>query len=71
MIQVYLVTSLIFAYIIMIDLENLRHTPNKTDLKTRKKINEKILELEKDLKFCIFWPWLLIKKARHEYQARK
>jgi len=71
MIQLYFITSLIFAYIIMIDLENLRYTLNKTDLKSRKKINEKILELEKDLNFSIFWPWLLIKKARHEYQSRK
>jgi acid phosphatase family membrane protein YuiD len=71
MIQLYFAISLVFAYIIMIDLENLRHTTNKTNLKDRKKINEKILELEKDLNIFIFWPWLLIKKARHEYQARK
>ena len=43
MIQLYFVTSLIFAYVIMIDLENLRHTTSKADLKSRKKINKKIL----------------------------
>jgi acid phosphatase family membrane protein YuiD len=71
MLVLYFGIAIIFAYIIMIDLENLRHTPAKTDLKARKKINEKIIELEKDLNLFLLWPWLLIKKARHEYKARK
>ena len=71
MLALYFGIAIIFAYIIMIDLENLRHTPAKTDLKARKKINEKIIELEKDLNLFLLWPWLLIKKVRHEYKARK
>lgn len=71
MINIYIVISLTYAYIIMTDLENLRHTPTKTDLKLRNKTNAKIKELERDLNFFFIWPWLLIKKIRNEYYARK
>ena len=71
MIEMYCMTSLIYAYIIMTNLENLRHTPLKTDVKSRNKANEKIKELEKDLNMSLLWPWLLIKKIKNEYYARK
>ena len=71
MIEAYLTVAVIFAYIIMTDLDNLRHTPKKIDLKTREKINNKIFELEKDLNFFLLWPWLLAKKIKNEYYARK
>jgi len=71
MIELYLITSSIYAYIIMTNLENLRHTPIKADVKARNKANEKIKELEKDLLKSLLWPWLLIKKIRNEYYARK
>ena len=71
MIEAYLAVAVIFAYIIMTDLENLRHTPKKVDLKTRDKINNKIFELERDLKLFLIWPWLLAKKIKNEYNARK
>ena len=71
MIEIYVATSLIYAYVIMTNLENLRHTPTRTDLKLRNKINFKIKELESDLNLFILWPWLLIKKIKNEYNARK
>ena len=71
MINIYIAVSITYAYIIMTDLENLRHTPTKTDLKSRNKTVAKIKELEKDLNLFLVWPWLLIKKIRNEYHARK
>ncbi len=71
MINLYILASLTYAYIIMTNLENLRHTPIKTDLKTRNKTNAKIKELEGDLNLFFLWPWLLIKKIKNEYNARK
>ena len=71
MIEIYVATSLIYAYVIMTNLENLRHTPTRTDLKLRNKINFKIKELERDLNLFLLWPWLLIKKIKNEYNARK
>jgi hypothetical protein len=71
MIEIYGITSIIFAYIIMTDLENLRHTPVKTDLKLRNKTNAKIKELEKELNLFLLWPWLLVKKIKNEYSVRK
>jgi hypothetical protein len=71
MISVYVSISLTYAYIIMINLENLRHTPTKTDPKSRNKTHAKIKELEKDLNLFFLWPWLLIKKIKNEYYARK
>ena len=55
MINIYIAVSITYAYIIMTDLENLRHTPTKTDLKSRNKTVAKIKELEKDLNlfFCM------------------
>ena len=70
-IELYLGITLVYAYVIMTDLENLRYTPTRTDLKARSKINEKIKELESDLNLSLIWPWLLIKKAKNEYNARK
>ena len=66
MINIYIAVSITYAYIIMTDLENLRHTPTKTDLKSRNKTVAKIKELEKDLNLFFVWPWLLIKKIRNE-----
>lgn len=71
MIEMYIVTSLTYAYVIMTDLENLRHTPVKTDVKSRRSVNKKIEELEGDLKYFILWPYLLAKKIKNEYQSRK
>ena len=71
MIELYFALSIVFAYTIMTDLENLRHTPTKTDLKTRNKTQAKIKELEKDLSLFLVWPWLLAKKIRNEYKSRK
>jgi len=71
MISAYVVISLTYAYIIMTDLENLRRASTKTDLKSRNKTHSKIKELEKDLKLFCLWPWLLIKKIKNEYYARK
>ena len=71
MIELYFALSIVFAYTIMTDLENLRHTPTKTDLKTRNKTQAKIKELEKDLNLFLAWPWLLAKKIRNEYKSRK
>lgn len=71
MIELYFSLSIVFAYTIMTDLENLRHTPTKTDLKTRNKTQAKIKELEKDLNLFLVWPWLLAKKIRNEYKSRK
>ena len=71
MIEIYLALSVVFAYVLMTDLENLRHTPKKLDLKTREKVNKKIVELEKDLNLFLIWPWLLVKKIKNEYNARK
>ena len=75
MIQTYLALyfaiSITFAYIIMTDLENLRHTPKKLDLKSREKVNVKIQELKGDLKLFLLWPWLLAKKIKNENNARK
>jgi hypothetical protein len=71
MVPAYIIISIIFAYIIMTDLENLRHTPIKTDLKLRKKTNAKIKELEKELNLFLLWPWLLVKKIKNEYIVRK
>ena len=71
MIELYILTSLTYAYIIMTDLENLRHTPTKSNLKLRDKVHEKIKELESDLKMFPLWPYLLIKKIKNEYQSRK
>ena len=71
MINIYIAVSITYAYIIMTDLENLRHTPTKTDLKSRNKTVAKIKELEKDLNLFFVWPWLLIKKIRNEYHTRK
>ena len=71
MIELYLSIAFTFAYIIMTDLENLRHTPKKLDLKSREKVNVKIQELKGDLKLFLFWPWLLVKKIKNEYYARK
>lgn len=71
MIEAYLTVAVVFAYIIMTDLENLRHTPKKVDLKTRDKINNKIFELERELNLFLVWPWLLVKKIKNEYNARK
>ena len=71
MIELYVATSIIYAYIIMSNLENLRYTPTKTDLKTRNKTNAKIKEMEKDLNLFLLWPWLLVKKIKNEYNARK
>ena len=71
MIELYIGISLTYAYIIMLNLENLRHTPVKSDLKSRSKTNSKIKELENDLNLFLFWPWLLIKKAKNEYKSRK
>ena len=71
MIELYVVTSFIFAYIIMTDLDNLRHTPTTTNLKTRNKANQKIKDLEKELNLFLFWPWLLIKRIKNEYDTRK
>ncbi len=71
MIELYFSLAIVFAYTIMTDLENLRHTPLKQDLKTRNKTQNKIKDLERDLNLFLLWPWLLIKKIRNEYQARK
>lgn len=71
MIELYFAIAIVFAYTIMTDLENLRHTPVKTDLKTRSKTQAKIKELEKDLNLFLVWPWLLAKKIKNEYQSRK
>lgn len=70
MIELYLAVSFVFAYITMSNLENLRTMPKK-DIKSRGKFNEKIKDLEEDLNLFFFWPWLLFKKIRNEYNARK
>lgn len=71
MIELYFALAIVFAYTIMTDLENLRHTPVKKDLKTRNKTQAKIKELEKDLNLFLIWPWLLVKKITNEYKSRK
>lgn len=70
MLEIYLTTTLIFAYMTMSNLESLRIMPRK-DVKSRGQFNKRINELEKDLIFSIFWPWLFLKKIRNEYKARK
>ena len=70
-VELYLGIALVYAYVIMTDLENLRHTPTRTDLKARSKINEKIEDLKSDLNLFLIWPWLLVKKVKNEYNARK
>ena len=70
MIELYFGISITFAYVIMANLENLRHMPKK-DIKSREKLNKKIIEQEEDLKFFLLWPWLIIKKTKNEFISRK
>tara|TARA_B100000035_G_C20756256_1_gene446279 strand:- start:165 stop:380 length:216 start_codon:yes stop_codon:yes gene_type:complete len=71
MIELYFALAIVFAYTIMTDLENLRNSSTKSDLKSRNKTQAKIRKLEKDLKLFLLWPWLLIKKTINEYKSRK
>lgn len=71
MIELYVTISFIYAYIIMSNLENLRHTPTKTDLKTRNKVSKKIKSLESDLNLFLVWPLLLILKFKNEIEFRR
>lgn len=71
MIELYFALAIVFAYITMSDLENLRNTSTKSDPKSRNKTRAKIKKLEKDLKLFLLWPWLLIRKTINEYKSRK
>ena len=71
MIELYIGLIIVFAHVTLTNLENLRHTSTKRDPQLRQKINLKISELEKELYLSIVWPYLLIKKAKNEYQSRK
>lgn len=68
---IYITITITIAYTNMINLENLRYSSSKIDMKSRSKLNEKIKEIEKELSLSVFWPWLLIKKIKNEYYFRK
>lgn len=67
----YVSIVIMTIFVTLGNLESLRNTSSKLDLKTRNKTNEKIKLLEKELLLSFIWPWMLFKKVKDEYYFRK